>query len=64
MANKAIIIADDQDLLRSYVETVCEHLFPHHLIDLYCSGEAIEERFKKGFEGVDLVILDEVMDPG
>jgi len=59
-----IIIADDDFTNRELVLEICRRIDSGYKLESYETGEEVEERFKQGFNGVELVIVDEVMDPG
>lgn len=59
-----IIIGEDDPSMADFITYLLEKNFPEYEYELYESGKDVEERFKKGFEGAKLAILDEVMDPG
>jgi len=62
--NKKILIADDYNYERKFLQEMCKRVVPLYELEIYKSSEELEKRFGLGFEGVSLVILDQTMTPG
>lgn len=56
-----ILIADDDEFIREFFDAVLSRDYD---VELYSSGQSVEDRIKEGFGGAKLIILDQVMDPG
>jgi DNA-binding NtrC family response regulator len=61
---KTIIIADDRDDIIDFFKEFFRNGYGNYNLEFYRNGKEVDQRFLKGFEGVKLVILDNVMDPG
>jgi len=65
MSNRKILIADNYTLSRNLLSDLCERNHPGFSVEVYQNGRDLEDRIlKRGFDGVALMILENVMGAG
>ncbi len=58
-----IIVADDDEILRSIFDTQIRRLFPDYYLDILADGTSLEKRLTGSTDGILLVVTDNRM-PG